>query len=111
MHAGTPTYADTDWPQIAGLYAALQTLDPSPVVALNAAIAHGMADGPAAGLSLIDRLEPKLSTYHLFHAARAQFLKSLGEIDAARAAFSTARQLTDNSVEQRFLDQELQALP
>lgn len=111
VHAGALAYDETDWSQIAGLYATLQVMDPSPVVALNAAVAHGMADGPAAGLSLIDRLEPQLSSYHLFHAARAQFLKSLGHTEAARGAFNTARQLTDNAVEQRFLDDQVQALP
>lgn len=106
VHAEASTWDDTDWAQIAGLYAALAVGDPSPVVALNQAVAVGMAEGPEAGLAAIDRIEG-LDGYHLLHAARGDFLARAGRTDEARHAFTRARDLTDNVVEQRHLDDRL----
>ena len=106
VHAEAATWGDTDWVQIAGLYAALSVGDPSPVIALNHAVAVGMAEGPAAGLTAIDRIDG-LDGYHLLHAARADLLARLGRTDDAREAFTRARALTDNVVEQRHIDDRL----
>lgn len=106
VHAEARTWNDTDWTQIAGLYATLAVGDPSPVVALNHAVAVGMAEGPEAGLTAIDRIDG-LDGYHLVHAARADFLERLGRTDDAREALTRARALTNNVVEQRHLDDRL----
>ncbi|AXV08761.1 RNA polymerase sigma-70 factor, ECF subfamily [Euzebya pacifica] len=106
VHAEARTWNDTDWTQIAGLYASLAVGDPSPVVALNHAVAVGMAEGPEAGLTAIDRIDG-LDDYHLVHAARADFLERLGRTDDAREALTRARALTNNVVEQRHLDDRL----
>jgi RNA polymerase sigma-70 factor (ECF subfamily) len=70
LHARAPRPEDTDWPQIASLYAGLGAMTPSPVIELNRAVAVAMADGPGAGLPLLDRLGDDLDGYHLFHSAR-----------------------------------------
>lgn len=107
VHCEAATFEDTDWSQIDGLYTVLRVVDPGPVVALNAAVARGMAAGPEAGLQVMAGLDEALSGYHLLHAARAQFLKGLGRHDEARQAFARARELTDNAIEQQFLDQQM----
>src|SRR5436190_19498209 len=84
VHAEAPTAAGTDWPQIVGLYDRLVQLHPSPVVALNRAVAVAMARGPAAGLPLVEALAEPLCDYHLWHAARADLLRQLGRNDDAR---------------------------
>jgi len=107
MHDRAPRPEDTDWPQIAAHYAALARLQPSPVIELNRAVAVAMADGPAAGLRLIDPLAADLEGYHLFHSARADLLRRLGrDADAARA-YARARELATNAREQAFLDRRL----
>ena len=78
-HAAAPRPEDTDWPQIATLYAALALARPSPVVELNRAVAVAMADGPDAGLRLLEPLAADLDRYHLFHAARADLLRRAGD--------------------------------
>ena len=78
VHAEAASADATDWPQIAGLYARLLELHPSPVVALNRAVAVAMADGYEAGLALIDALSHSLDGYHLWHAARADLQRRLG---------------------------------
>jgi len=111
LHAGAKTAADTDWPQIEKLYAALQQHIPSPVVQLNHAVALAMAYGPACGLNLLDKLttEPSLEKYHLFHAARADLLrrqqKNRAAIDAYRKAFDFATNGTEQSYLQRRIDE------
>ena len=79
----------TDWREIVGLYDLLVEIWPSPVVALNRAVAVGLAEGPAAGLDALDDLadEPLLSTYSYLASARADFLRRLGRTDEARAAY------------------------
>lgn len=103
LHARAPRPEDTDWPQIAGLYARLMVMTPSPVVELNRAVAISMADGPSAGLALVDALADTLSTYHLFHAARADMLRRLERTDEAGAAYARALELATNPAERAFL--------
>jgi len=109
LHANAPSAADTDWSTIAGAYARLEQLDPSPVVRLNRAVAVAMADGPRAGLALLDGVQG-LEGYHLFHSARAELLLRAEDRSAARTAFRRARDLAPNPAEQRHLDRRIVAL-
>lgn len=104
-HARALTANATDWPRIAALYAALAQIAPSPIVELNRAVAVGMAEGPAAGLAILDAVaaDPALKTYHLLPSVRADLLRKLGRIDEARAEFTRAAALTQNSRERDFL--------
>jgi RNA polymerase sigma factor (sigma-70 family) len=104
-HARARTPEETDWPQIAALYAELARLAPSPVVELNRAVALAMAFGPAAGLKLVDALtsEPSLESYHLLPSVRGDLLKKLGRMDEARAEFERAASLTRNTRERELL--------
>jgi RNA polymerase sigma-70 factor (ECF subfamily) len=108
--AALHTEAETDWPQIAGLYERLYALHPSPVVALNRAVAVSMADSPQAALPLVDELEDELADYHLFHAARADLLRRLGRSDEALDAYRRAHALAQNDVERRFLAKRIAEL-
>ena len=83
------TAAETDWPQIVGLYDVLLRADPSPVIELNRAAAIAMRDGPSAGLALIDAIlaRGELQDYAFAHSARAELLRRLGRADEARAAY------------------------
>ncbi len=105
LHAQATTPAATDWSEIALLYASLAELAPSPVVDLNRAVAVAMAEGPAAGLALLDdeRLSARLADYHLYHAARADLLRRAGDAEAARASYQRALALCQNQVERRYL--------
>jgi RNA polymerase sigma-70 factor, ECF subfamily len=105
VHAESPTADSTDWPQIVGLYDVLMQVDPTPVVALNRAVAVAMRDGPEAGLALIDALlaAGELNDYRLAHAARADLCRRLGRREEARAAYQRALALTRQEAEQRFL--------
>jgi RNA polymerase sigma-70 factor, ECF subfamily len=105
-HANARTAADTDWPMIASLYRQLCDMTASPVVALNHAVAVAMADGPHAGLALLDQLQG-LQDYHLFHAARGELLHRCGNRADASEAFQTAIGLTQNPAEQRHLARRL----
>jgi len=109
LHARAPRPADTDWPQIAALYAVLLRVQPSPVVELNRAVAVAMADGPERGLFLIDQLEARgeLAGYHLVDAARADLLRRLGRRGEANAAYARAVALATNEAERRFLRAQL----
>ncbi|HJW93941.1 MAG TPA: RNA polymerase sigma factor [Thermoanaerobaculia bacterium] len=98
----------TDWPQIAHLYDVLERLHPSPVVSLNRAVAIAMAVGPQRGLDLIDALD--LSDFHLFHAARAELLRRLGNTRAAAESYERALSLATNESERRHLERRLQSL-
>ena len=111
-HATAPNFAATNWPQIIHLYDLLLQVAPSPVVALNRAVAVAMRDGPAAGLALIDQImtDGTLADYHLAHAARADLYRRLGNITAARAAYVHALTLTQQEPERRYLERRLQAL-
>jgi RNA polymerase sigma-70 factor, ECF subfamily len=109
LHAEAPRAADTDWPQIVALYDALARLTPSPVVELNRAAAVAMADGPAAGLMILDRLraDDTLTSYHLFHAARADLLRRLGRLSEAERAYQQALDLAGNPGDRAFLERRL----
>jgi predicted RNA polymerase sigma factor len=98
-HARAARAEATDWARIAALYTELLALTPSPVVALNRAVAVSMAEGPAAGLALLEPLrdEPALRNYHLLPSARADLLFRLGRHAEARAEFERAAQLTANT--------------
>ncbi|MBZ5504625.1 MAG: RNA polymerase sigma factor [Acidobacteriia bacterium] len=104
-HARARTPEETDWPRIVTLYAALGQLMPSPVVELNRAVAVAMADGPAAGLAIVDALiaEQSLEKYHLLPSVRGDLLHKLGRFNEARAEFERAASLTRNSREQELL--------
>ncbi|MGH3342089.1 MAG: RNA polymerase sigma factor [Carbonactinosporaceae bacterium] len=104
-HARARTPDETDWARIAALYEALARLAPSPVVELNRAVALAMADGPAAGLELVDALvaEPVLRDYHLLPSVRGDLLAKLGRFEEARAEFERAAELTRNSRERDVL--------
>jgi RNA polymerase sigma-70 factor (ECF subfamily) len=102
LHTRAETAADTDWPQIAELYEQLERHTPSPVVALNHAVAVAMAEGPQAGLDRIDRIEG-LERFHLLHAARADLLRRLGRNGDAHVAYEQALALASNPAEQAFL--------
>ena len=104
-HARAPEPAATDWPRIAGLYAELAALVPSPVIALNRAVAVSMAEGPQAGLAIVDGLvgEPALKAYHLLPCVRGDLLQKLGRYREAHAAFEAAAELTGNKREQGLM--------
>ncbi len=104
-HARARTAGETDWSQIAGLYAELAAVMRSPIVELNRAVAVGMAEGPQAGLSIVDRLmhEPALKAYHLLPSVRGDLLHKLGRHEEARAAFEAAAALAGNRREQDLL--------
>ena len=109
LHAEAPTADETDWRQIALLYARLVHMTPSPVVELNQAVAVAMAHGPDAGLELLDRLRlgETLAHYHLYHAARADLLRRAGRYKDAAASCRAALRLCQNRIEQRFLQRRL----
>ena len=104
-HARASTADATDWPRIAGLYAELAKRVNSPVIELNRAVAVGMAEGPQAALTIVDRLvhEPTLKNYHLLESVRGDLLQKLGRRPEARAAFEAAARLAGNQREQELL--------
>ena len=107
VHARASRPEDTDWPQIALLYERLAALLPSPVIALNRAVAVAMAESPARGLELMEPLAETLDRYHLFHSARADLLRRLDRREDSAAAYRRALELTENAVERRFLERRL----
>jgi RNA polymerase sigma-70 factor (ECF subfamily) len=111
-HCTATDPADTDWRQISLLYKELARLTPSPVVELNRAVAVAMADGPEAGLALVDALaaDPALSGYHLLPAARADLLRRLGRTSLAIEAYQEALGLAPTDTERRFLSRRLAEL-
>jgi len=112
VHADAPEADDTDWVEIVGLYDVLAARWPSPVVALNRAVALGFADGPDAGLAALDALadEPRLAGYGYLAAARGELLHRAGRSDEARVALGEAAMLTANDVERDLLARRLEAL-
>jgi RNA polymerase sigma-70 factor, ECF subfamily len=100
VHSETPT----DWRQVVALYDHLLALTPTPMVALNRAIAVGEVDGPQVALALVDGLRTALGDHHLFHAVRADLLRRLGRADEAASAYADAADRTRNAVERDFLD-------
>jgi RNA polymerase sigma-70 factor (ECF subfamily) len=105
VHSIAPSFDSTEWHAILTLYDQLYALTPTPVVALNRAVALAEVRGPAVGLAAVDDLRTSgLDSYYLFHAARADLLRRLGRVTEAAAAYDAARSLTANPVEQAFLD-------
>lgn len=109
VHALAPAARATDWPQIVGLYDVLLHLQPSPIVALNRAVALAMRDGPAAGLAVVTDLlqDDSLRTYHLAHAAQADLYRRLARYPEALSAFQQALALAQQGAEQRFLQKRI----
>jgi RNA polymerase sigma-70 factor (ECF subfamily) len=101
VHTDAPTGADTDWSQIAALYSQLNAVAPSPIVQLNRAVAIAELDGPEVALAEVDRLA--LSSYHPWHATRADLLRRLGRSAEAREAYDAALAHTDNEAERAYL--------
>lgn len=114
VHSDAPVASATDWRQILQLYDHLLSMTPSPVVALNRAVAVAEVEGPAAALALVDGLSglggADLDGYHLFHAIRADLLRRLGREDEAALAYAAAIARTDNARERDFLQRSRQAL-
>jgi RNA polymerase sigma-70 factor, ECF subfamily len=110
-HARAARAEDTDWARIASLYERLTAVNRSAVVELNRAVAVAMADGPARGLRLLDKLEAscRLGDYHLLHSARAALLARIGRDPEAAVAYGRALELATNPVERRFLERRLAA--
>ncbi|HTX38736.1 MAG TPA: RNA polymerase sigma factor [Bryobacteraceae bacterium] len=109
LHCQAARPEDTDWPEILRLYDLLQRVDPSPIVALNRAVAVAFVEGPAAALALIDGLaaDGHLDDYHLLHAARADLLRRGGAGAEAAKSYQRALALVTNSSERRFLERRL----
>jgi RNA polymerase sigma-70 factor (ECF subfamily) len=107
VHAQAARPQDTDWTEIASLYGALGTIQPSPVVELNRSVAVAMADGPQAGLALMEPLAEPLAGYHLFHSARADLLRRMNLRTEAAAAYRRALELATNPTERAFLERRL----
>ena len=109
VHAEAPSYADTDWPEVLGLYNLLLAVWPSPVVTLNRAVAVAMVQGPAAGLAALEEIadDPHLATYPYLAATRADLLRRLGRAQDAAQAYRTALTLANNAAEKDFLTRRL----
>ena len=112
VHAQAPSYAETDWAEVLGLYDALLRAWPSPVVALNRAVAVAMVRGPEAGLIEVDALEAdgRLAGYRYLPATKADLLRRLGRVPEASAAYRAALELADNDAERAFLASRLSSL-
>ncbi len=112
VHDDAASVATTDWPQVVALYDVLRTVAPSPLVDLNRAVAVAMADGPEAGLVLLDELaaDRHLSAYHLLPAARADLLRRLGRTAEAAEAYRAALALVGNEPERDYLTRRLESL-
>src|SRR3954447_6496629 len=104
VHTDAPTARDTDWSQVVALYDQLTRLDPSPIVALNRAVAVAELDGPEVALALVDRLP--LTGYHAWHATRADLLRRLGRSVEAKEAYDAAIAATQNSAERAYLSRK-----
>jgi RNA polymerase sigma-70 factor (ECF subfamily) len=108
-HAEAPRYAATDWAAVIRLYDALLAREPTPVVALNRALALAELAGPQPALDAIDPLAERLDSYHLYHAARGELLRRLGRHDEAHEADRRALARTDNPAERRLLEARLES--
>jgi RNA polymerase sigma-70 factor (ECF subfamily) len=112
LHAQAPSYAETDWRQVLGLYDILATLWSSPVVELNRTVALAMVAGPAVALARVDELaeDPRLAGYRYLPATRADLLRQLGRYQESAQEYRTALALAENATEQRFLADRLAEL-
>ena len=111
VHSAAGSFEATDWSQIVSLYDHLYSVTPTPIVALNRAIAVGETAGPSAALAALDAVALELDNYHLLHAARGTLLRRMGQRKAAQAAFERAAQLATTEADRRFLAQQIEALP
>ncbi len=102
LHTAAPSTAETDWARIASLYDQLYALSPTPIVALNRAVAIAELDGPQVALALVDDLD--LTGYHAWHATRADLLRRLGRSDESRDAYDAAIAATENPAERAYLE-------
>lgn len=110
VHCDAASFEATDWAQIVELYDQLMGMMPTPIVALNRAIAVGEVEGPGASLAALDAVAADLDDYHLLHAARATALRRLGDRDAARVALLRAAELAVTDRDRRFLIQQIEEL-
>ena len=112
LHAQAKSAKETDWAQIAELYRGLAAIHPSPVVSLNHAVAVAMSQGLETGLRLIEQLGSggELDSYHLYHAARADLLRRMGQRARALEEYRRALSLTTNAVERRYLRRRMAEL-
>ncbi|MBN9111377.1 MAG: RNA polymerase sigma factor [Pseudonocardia sp.] len=112
VHAEAPTAADTDWPQILGLYRLLEKIAPGPMVALNRVVADAMVNGPVEGLARLAEIagDPALAGHHRLHAVRAHLLERAGNHAAARREYTVAAELTRSEPERRYLEGRAAAL-
>jgi len=101
VHTSASDVRDTDWSQVVALYDQLASIDPSPIVALNRAVALAELDGPEVALAVVDKLD--LGGYHAYHATRADLLRRLGRSAAARTAYEKAIELAGNTAEVAYL--------
>ena len=111
VHTSAADVRDTDWSQVVALYDQLVRLDPSPIVALNRAVAVAELDGPQVALAAVESLQGALGGYHAFHATRADLLRRLGRSEGARAAYDEAVELADNSAEIAYLRRRRDQMP
>ena len=110
VHCDADSFETTDWPQIVALYDQLFSVMPTPVIALNRAIAIGETEGSGAALTALDAIAPDLDNYHLMHAARGTTLRRLGQRGAAKAAYERAAHLAATEADRRFLAQQIDEL-
>jgi len=110
VHCDASSFEETDWHQIVGLYDHLYSVMPTPVVALNRAIAVGEAEGPDAAITALDTIGPGLDDYHLMHATRGTLLRQLGQPRAAKAAFERAAKLATAEADRQFLALQIDGL-
>jgi RNA polymerase sigma-70 factor (ECF subfamily) len=103
VHTSARAVDDTDWSQVVALYDQLVRLDPSPIIALNRAVAVAELDGPEVALAAVDPLEDRLAGYHAYHATRADLLRRLGRGQDSRAAYDKAIELAGNTAETAYL--------
>jgi RNA polymerase sigma-70 factor (ECF subfamily) len=111
VHTSARDVRDTDWSQVVALYDQLARLDPSPIVAMNRAIAVAELDGPEVALASVERLADQLDGYHAFHATRADLLRRVGRSADSRAAYDRAIELSGNTAEVAYLTRRRQQLP
>jgi RNA polymerase sigma-70 factor (ECF subfamily) len=110
LHCEATNFAETDWNQIRALYDRLHTMDPSPVIALNRAVAIAMADGARAGLAELEMLHDRLKGYPWFHSARGELLQRLGQFEQASESFRRAVALTNNVNVRAFLQGRIESV-
>ena len=112
VHAEAPSFSETDWKEIVSMYELLLLTWPSPVVALNRAVAVGFAEGPLAGLAMLDELsgDPFLAHYTYYECARADFLFRIGRTNEALASYEFALELSENEVERAFIERRCRSI-